>query len=162
MIFKAFYNSYTIKATGLSSSVTINLKRANYFENPSALIFDANLDIVPQWNHILYDEENFKRIPEQLRDNGKEFCQNIIDGAIRSVKKRIDANYKTIVPQYYIGKIQLLAPLYLTNADQPDLALVLSLSDDKTVYCGHTCLTTEMAYNNARLIARPDSYWLQP
>lgn len=161
-IFKAFYNSYTIKATGLSSSVTINLKRANYFENPSALIFDANLDIVPQWNHILYDEENFKRIPEQLRDNGKEFCQNIIDGAIRSVKKRIDANYKTIVPQYYRGKIQLLAPLYLTNADQPDLALVLSLSDDKTVYYGHTCLTTEMAYNNARLIARPDSYWLQP
>lgn len=26
---------------------------------------------------------------------------------------------------------------------------------------GHTCLTTEMAYNNARLIARPDSYWLE-
>lgn len=50
----------------------------------------------------------------------------------------------------------------LTNPDTPDLALVLSLSEDKTVYYGHTCLTTEMAYNNARLIARPDSYWLQP
>ncbi len=36
------------------------------------------------------------------------------------------------------------------------------LSEDKTVYYGHTCLTTEMAYNNARLIARPDSYWLPP
>lgn len=39
---------------------------------------------------------------------------------------------------------------------------IISLSEDKTVYYGHTCLTTEMAYNNARLIARPDSYWLQP
>ena len=66
------------------------------------------------------------------------------------------------MPQLYRGKIQLLAPLYLTNPNNPDLALVLSLSDDKTVYYGHTCLTIEMAYNNARLIARPDSYWLQP
>lgn len=138
------------------------LRRANYFKDPGALIFDVNLEILPQWDHILYDEENFLRIPEQLQANGKEFCQSLIDGAIRSVKKRIEANYKTIVPQFYKGKIQLLAPLYLTNPDKPDLALVLSMSDDKTVYYGHTCLTTEMAYNNARLIARPDSYWLQP
>lgn len=160
--FIAFYNSYTIKVADIPSVAVSNLRRANYFTDPSALIFDVNLDIIPQWNHILYDEENFLRIPTQLRANGKEFCQNLIDGAIRSVKRRIEANYKTIVPQLYKGKIQLLAPLYLTNPDTPDLALVLSLSEDKTVYYGHTCLTTEMAYNNARLIARPDSYWLQP
>lgn len=160
--FKAFYNSYTIKFSDISINEAFTLKRANYFENPSALIFDVNLDIIPQWEHILHDEENFMRIPENLRNNGKEFCQNLITGAIDSMKKRIEANYKTIVPQLYRGKIQLLAPLYLSNPDEPDLALVLSLSEDKTVYFGHTCLTTEMAYNNARLIARPDSYWLQP
>lgn len=160
--FTSFYNSYTIKYTELPNMVASNLQRASYFDNPSALIYDIKLDIIPQWDHILYDEENFLRIPEQLRANGKEFCQNIIGGAISSVKKRIEANYKTVVPQLYNDKIQLLAPLYLTNPDKPDLALVLSLSDDKTVYYGHTCLTTEMAYNNARLIARPDSYWLQP
>lgn len=27
-------------------------------------------------------------------------------------------------------------------------------------YQGHTCLTLDMAYNNARLIARPNSDWL--
>lgn len=97
-----------------------------------------------------------------LRANGKEFCQNLISGAITAVRKRIEANYKTVVPQWYNGKIQLLAPLYLSNPEKPDLALVLSLADDKTVYYGHTCLTMEKAYNNARLIARPDSYWLQP
>lgn len=160
--FTTFYNSYTIKFSDIPPAAVSNLQRANYFDNPSALIYDIKLDIIPQWNHILYDEENFMRIPAQLRANGKEFCQTIIGGAISSVKKRIEANYKTVVPQFYNDNIQLLAPLYLTNLNDPDLALVLSLSDDKTVYYGHTCLTTEMAYNNARLIARPDSYWLQP
>lgn len=160
--FNAFYNSYTIKFSNVPAAAVAALRRANYFDNPSALIFNVNLDIVPQWDHILFDEENFLRIPEQLRAAGRDFCQTVIDGAIRSVKKRIEANYKTIVPQLFHGKIQLLAPLYLTNPSTPDLALVLSLSEDKTVYFGHTCLTIEMAYNNARLIARPDSYWLQP
>ena len=160
--FTAFYNSYTIKFTDIPTSVVSDLQRASYFANPSALIYDIKLDIIPQWDHILYEEENFLRIPEQLRANGREFCQNLIEGAIGSVKKRIEANYKTVVPQLYNGKIQLLAPLYLTNPDKPDLALVLSLSDDETVYYVHTCLTTEMVYNNARLIARPESYWLQP
>ena len=161
-VFKGFYNSYTIKYCDISNEDASALKRANYFSEPTSLVFDISLDIVPQWDHILYDEENFLRIPESLRLNGKEFCQNLIEGAINSVRKRIEANYKTIVPQWYKGKIQLLAPLYLSNPDNPDLALVLSLSETKTVYYGHTCLTTEMAYNNARLIARPDSYWLQP
>lgn len=160
-MFKAFYNSYTISFTDIPTAAVSGLRRANYFDDPSALIFDVRLSIVPQWNHILYDDENFNRLPESIRANGREFCQNLIEGSIHSVIKRIKANYKTIVPQLYNGKIQLLAPLYLTNPEKPDLALVLSLSDDRTVYYGHTCLTTEMAYNNARLIARPDSYWLQ-
>ncbi|HCT91493.1 MAG TPA: hypothetical protein DF613_08970 [Lachnospiraceae bacterium] len=160
--FTAFYNSYTIKYTDMSNIASSELRRASYFNEPEALIYDIRLDIIPQWEHILYDEENYLRIPEQLRASGKEFCQNLISGAINSVKKRIEANYKTVVPQWYGGNIQLLVPLYLSNPEKPDLALVLSLSDDKTVYYGHTCLTTEMAYNNARLIARPDSYWLQP
>ena len=166
--FKGFYNNYTIRATKISTAYVTNLRRANYFEDPSALIFNVNLDIIPQWNHILDDDENFSRIPEQIRNLGKQACKKLIDGAIRNVKDRIAANYKTVVPQYYCdrgkaqGRIQLLVPLYLTNEDTPDLALVLSLSKDKTVYYGHTCLTTEMAYNNARLIAKPDSEWLKP
>lgn len=160
--FTSFYNSYTIKGFDIPDSAISSLNRANYFQDPSALIFDVNLNIIPQWNHILYDEKNYSRIPEALRFNGPEFCQNLISGSIEAVKNRIEANYKTIVPQYYKGRIQLLAPLYLQNLDSPDLALVLSLNEDKTVYYGHTCLTTDMAYNNARLIARPESYWLKP
>lgn len=160
--FKSFFNGYTINYVNIPTAAVQKLRRANYFTNPSLLIFDVNLNIIPQWNHILDDEENFNRIPEQIRYNGRDVCYRIINGSIGDIKKRIEANYKTIVPQYYKGKIQLLAPLYLTAKDKPDLALVLSLSDDKSAYMGHTCLTTEMAYNNARLIARPDSDWLHP
>lgn len=160
--FNGFFTEYTLKYTNMPLTAISALRRPNYFNDPSALIYNVNLDIVPQWPHILYDEENYMRIPEQLRAMGHDFCRNVIAGSIDIVKKRIQANYKTVVPQWYGKKIQLLAPLYLTNNETPDLALVLSLSDDGTQYFGHTCLTMEMAYNNARLIARPESYWLHP
>lgn len=160
--FSGFFNDYTIKMASLPATVVSALRRPNYFSDPSALIYNVNLSIVPQWQHIIYTEESFLRIPEQIRMMGPDMCRNVISGSIETVQKRIQANYKTIVPQWFNKKIQLLAPLYLTNPNKPDLALVLSLSEDKTQYYGHTCLTTEMAYNNARLIARPESYWLQP
>ena len=160
--FSGFFNDYTIKMASLPATVVSALRRPNYFSDPSALIYNVNLSIVPQWQHIIYTEENFLRIPEQIRMMGPDMCRNVISGSIETVQKRIQANYKTIVPQWFNKKIQLLAPLYLTNPNKPDLALVLSLSEDKTQYYGHTCLTTEMAYNNARLIARPEIYWLHP
>lgn len=160
--FNGFFNEYTVKYTSMLSDVVGSLRRPNYFDDPSALIYNVQLRIVPQWQHILFTPENFLRIPEPIRTMGQDMCRNVISGSIETVQKRIEANYKTVVPQWFNKKIQLLAPLYLTNPEKPDLALVLSLSEDRTQYYGHTCLTTEMAYNNARLIARPESYWLQP
>ena len=69
-----------------------------------------------------------------------------------------------------MGRIQLLVPVCLCREDIPDLALVVSkVRKDKdgkspggNAYLGHTCLTLNIAYNNARLIARPDSAWLRP
>ena len=81
--FTSFYNGYTIKYAGISDTAVSTLQRASYFSDPSALIYDIKLDIIPQWNHILYDVENFQRIPEQLRMNGREFCQNLIAGFLR-------------------------------------------------------------------------------
>lgn len=86
----------------------------------------------------------------------------LFDGAIKHAKNMINANYKTAVPQYYKGKIQLLIPICLIRENVPDLALVVSKNEAGNQYLGHTCLTLDMAYNNARLIARPDSLWLKP
>lgn len=62
------------------------------------------------------------------------------------------------VLQYYEGKIQLLLPLCLMSDDKPDVAIAVTKKDNS--YQGHTCITLDMAYNNARLIAKPESNWL--
>ena len=74
------------------------------------------------------------------------------------------ANYKLAVPQYFSGKIQLLLPLYFGKENKPYLALTLTKveNDNSGYYLAHTCLTMDMAYNNARLIAKPESNWLLP
>ena len=153
---EAFYTSYQLGMLGI-----VNFpKRANYFANPADLVFDTNCDIIPQYPHIFGDPENFLRIPESVRENPNKTM--LFDGAVKRVKHMIDANYKTAVPQYYRGHIQLLIPICLISENVPDLALVVSKNEAGNQYLGHTCLTLDMAYNNARLIARPDSVWLKP
>ncbi len=85
----------------------------------------------------------------------------LFNGAIDTVKRMLEANYKTAIPQFYKGKMQLLVPICLQAPNVPDLALTCMKTDDKSKYLASTCLTLEMAYNNARLIAKPESNWLQ-
>lgn len=86
---------------------------------------------------------------------------NRLDDAIELAQKRVEWNFKTAVPAFYPTKnaMSLLLPLDLTENDQPDVALVVELMESG-VYIGQTILTMKMAYNNARLICRPDSDWL--
>lgn len=60
--------------------------------------------------------------------------------------------------QFYGGRIQLLLPLCLTG-DKPELALTIQHEDG--FYAARTCLTLDMAYNNARLICRPETLWIK-
>ena len=106
------------------------------------------------------DENNIARIPDSIK-NAKNL-HHIFSGAIEIMKKKVTANYKIAVPQYFNGKIQLLLPLCLVDSDIPDLALVVTKNQSENFYQGHTRLTMEMAYNNARLIAKLESNWLLP
>ena len=72
--------------------------------------------------------------------------------------RRAAANYTIAVPQYYNGRIQLLLPLCLTG-DTPELALTIQREDG--YYSAITCLTLDKAYNNARLICRPEAPWIK-
>lgn len=65
------------------------------------------------------------------------------------------------MPQYYKSNIQLLLPLSLT-AGSPNADLALAVTETKHNYSASTCLTIAMAYNNARLIVKPQSDWLKP
>ena len=150
--FKSFSTPYDLGNLG----ITTLPERANYFTDPSALIFDPNCKINVQFKHIYDDEENRARIPEEIL-NSKNI-HSIFKGAIDTMIKKVTANYKIAIPQYFNGQIQLLLPLCLIDENIPDLALVVTKINN--VYQGHTCLTLEMAYNNARLIAKPESNWL--
>lgn len=133
--------------------------RANYFQDPSLLVFDAKCKINVQYKHIFGDSANLDRLPDDIKNSPT--LVNNFNGEIERMKKKVIANYKIAVPQYYDGKIQLLLPLCLDGTDNPTVALVVTKQNEH-VYQGHTCLTLDMAYNNARLIAKPNSHWLKP
>lgn len=152
---KSFTTPYELGAMGISELP----ERANYFDQPDLLVFDAKCKLNIHYKHILSDPNNVMRLPEEIKD--AKNIQYILNGAIDMMKQKVTANYKIAVPQYFNGKIQLLLPLCLVDPDIPDMALVVTKNSVGSFYQGHTCLTLEMAYNNARLIAKPDSHWLQ-
>ena len=152
---KAFLTEYDLGRKGIDELP----ERANYFSDPGLLIFDANCRIKVQYSHILEDSKNLERLPLEVQ-NAKNLIP-LFNGALDMMKKKVSANYRIAIPQYYNKTIQLLLPLCLLDQEIPDTALVVSKDPSGTFYQGHTCLSLEMAYSNARLIAKPESNWLQ-
>ncbi|MFZ6029856.1 MAG: DUF3825 domain-containing protein [Chloroflexota bacterium] len=130
----------------------------DFGKNPKDLVFNVKADIVPDLEHILNDHP--ERYQEGFRSQHERLKRNALAGAIADAKERAKRNFNIAVPQYFSGNIQLLLPLYLTK-DTPDLALVLERSND-IVYRANTVLPLDWAYNNARVIKKPDVDWLQP
>ena len=149
----SFLTGYELSNIGISDRP----EKANYFEHPELLLFDWHYPIDVHYKHILDDEKNRERLPKEFLESENKI--NIINGALDTMKKKVSANYKLAIPQYYDGKIQLLLPLCLMSDDIPDVALTVTKKNN--CYQGHTCLTLDMAYNNARLIAKPESSWLK-
>lgn len=132
-------------------------ENANYFDNSSDLIYDTKIELRLNINHII--DDNLQRFPLSMQSMDKYQLGVLLQGTIDDAKRRIKRNYKTAVPQYYAGRLQLLLPLCLTSKANADLALVIE--KENGVYRASTCLTLDMAINNARLIAKPDDEWLK-
>lgn len=133
---------------------------ANFFDKPELLIFNPKCDLIPDLDHIIGD--NLSRFPAHLQGADDAELRRQLVGAIDEARKKVRSNYKVAIPQYYDSKIQLLLPLCLTSgSSNPDLALVVHKLNE-TTYTARTCLTLKMAYNNARLIVKPQSDWLKP
>ncbi len=131
---------------------------ASYFEDPSSLLFDVRKELRVNVDHII--EENRVRFPAPYNTMELFALRNFLSGALEAVKIRVRRNYKTAIPQYYNGRMQLLLPVCLSSPSIADLALAIERYQDH--YRASTCLTLNMAYNNARQLARPDRDWLQP
>lgn len=96
----------------------------------------------------------------------KQFVTTRFRNAVTVALARVAWNYKTAIPVYYptAKKLQLLLPLALEDKKKIDVALVCNHvykpEEGVNNYEGRTIFTLQMAYNNARLITRPDSDWL--
>lgn len=132
---------------------------AHYFDDPTWLVFDVRRDFRVNIEHIIVETPR-ERFPEPYRSMSEYGLQNVLKGAIDSAKERVRRSYKTAIPQYYKSQVQLLLPLCLSSPLRAELALVVERHS--TFYRASTCLTLDMAYNNARQLARPDRDWLQP
>ena len=146
------------------SDIDKKLEKLIYHNSPSEIVFDPNLDIIIEdhsKDHIVRSRSNrWGKMFNDKEQDKREKLEESLDVA----KRRVKNNFTLVVPQYYRGSIQLLLPLSL-NSDKIDACLLL-LRDKKDngneVYFAKTMLTLEMAYNNARLINRPESSWLLP
>lgn len=152
----AFVDSYSTKLDPFMPLPGI----ASYIDDVRDLVFEPTYTIEPNLEHILTHNED--RLPDLLRGNIR-MAENVINGELQSLVGRIRRNYKMAVPHWYEGKIQLLLPLVLTNDEGvADLALVVDRDDTRGIYRGKTILTMDMAYVDARLIAKPSDDWLEP
>ncbi|HEY9810855.1 MAG TPA: DUF3825 domain-containing protein [Halomicronema sp.] len=140
-------------------------ERASYFNDPTNLIYDIRLgEPRIDYDHII--NKNRDRIPEPYKSKDNDELYGYLELAVRRAIKRVKQNYKVAVPQYFwdrnasSGLLQLLLPLCLTPQSRADLALVINREGN--VYTGETVLTIDDAYNNARLLAKPDTEWLEP
>lgn len=141
--------------------ITQKPQLANFFTKKSDIIFDIDKSIILNDIHII--EDNWDRIKHNGRSTLEVFT--LITGAIEKTKKMIARNYKIAIPQFFKdkkasdGELQFLIPLYFGEISiTPDAILTVKESDG--YYRATTCLTKDMAYNNARLIAKPSDEWL--
>ena len=63
---EGFYTDYSL----LKIKIKDLPPRASYVENPSDLVFDTKLPVVPQYEHIFDVEQNVQRLPAAVRERG--------------------------------------------------------------------------------------------
>ncbi len=107
---------------------------------------DSRKELRANIEHIITD--NKERFPQPYSAMDNYALQTFLKGAIDNARERVKRNYKTAIPQYYRGRTQLLLPLCISNPNAADLALVVE--DHGAFYRASTCITLDMAYNNAR------------
>lgn len=131
-------------------------------QKPSYDMARTGANFNPDWpirvnvDHILGDEENISRLPDSIREARN--LPLLLETAVELARRKAVIEPSIVVPQAYQGRIQYLLPICLTDMERPDLAMTLTIMDG--YYLGNTCLTLEMAYLNARLLARPTTPWL--
>lgn len=110
--------------------------------------------------------DKLKRAIDQNEDCSSEMSDRL-DAVLKLALKRVDWNYKTAVPVAFFpgGKTvtdhSFVLPLTLEKYSKVDTALVVQYNKERGSYVAHTIYTLETAYNNSRLIVKPEVDWLR-
>ncbi len=134
---------------------------ATYFTEAEIadLIFDIRTPIIPDRDHLL--KRKGRIASDRIKNLDDEAFIEEIRDAIELAKKRIKRNYKTAIPHFYDERIQFLLPLCF-RANKAEALGALVVNKNENIYEAHTILSLDQAYNNARLLAKPDREWLNP
>lgn len=131
--------------------------RATYVDDPSQAMLDPERDIRVNVSHIIGDHR--ERLPESTRQMSDYQLSAFIEGVVSMAIDRVAHDSQMAVPQCFNGRLQWLLPLSFEQPGRVDVALTIEPAGES--YRAATCLTLQMAYKNARLIARPDQAWLR-
>lgn len=112
----------------------------------------------------------FQQLGEAITDESDDnMCDLLMDmkdlfeGAVGRTVERCRRNFKLAVPCYFPTRnvMSMLLPISFSRAKNgaPCMALVAERQKNG-IYLGRTVLTMRMAYNDARLLCRPSSEWL--
>ena len=135
-----------------------------YFDNASQLVYDTSMHLSVNVEHVPHDPDRF---PGALKSMSPQDLAALVNAKAPEAIDRVRRNYKTAIPQFYrdgnsgVAKMQLLLPVALLRRDNVELALAVDRLPSN-VYLGRTVLSLDWAYNNARLLTRPDTDWLRP
>lgn len=142
-----------------------------FFTTIEQFIFYADKNIDMDYDNLLHIvEERNVRWPMEYQKYYEQgnFLKiaNDLQSAIHNARIIAKRNYKYVVPQYRPTKdtLQFLMPIYLSGDYESlaDFALVLDYDDNAGYYVPRNLLNLDVAYNNARLIAKPEETWLNP
>lgn len=134
---------------------------ASYFKPGTRLVLDPEdlKTAKPNWDH-LYERKNRIAV-ENIKAMSEVDFRDAINDSIDLAYRRIKRNYKTAIPQFYSHEIQFLVPLY-SRKDRVNALAAMVIRQNERIYEISTLLTLDQAYNNARLLAKPDREWLNP
>ena len=103
--------------------------------------------------------EDFK---ESLMDDpGFDTLSTWLEEAMEGAMDQLSLDYKYAVPSWHAKDrfVALMLPIRLQSREV-NAAIAVVWDEKKKYYTGVNILTLEMAYNNARLIARPEARWI--
>ncbi|KAJ1430850.1 hypothetical protein B484DRAFT_430449, partial [Ochromonadaceae sp. CCMP2298] len=172
-VFKGWRSNYEVTANGFAKQPVKFRFFAHFYE----LYFDANIRLELNIDHIMQVDDRHNRFVSLFP--GMNDLQRVekLKSAVACMQKRVKQNSRTVVPQCFNGKMQLLLPLNMLESAEVQLVVPVErkkvplphpfeeedrdpMNPEHWFYQAGTVLDPAMAYNNARLLNALESDWL--